>query len=291
MMSVVLSRNSNMVLQTPEETRCLWILFMRNFWPLIICFNTPQNFDSYELRLSHRQAARMLTIETAPKMESLQFLQRVIESFLVNCVNGVSESVCQIPGYFKRSCLWIQERELLQIAGDPFYEPLSRLSYRVCEWRVLFNSTDWTKAAFFPHDGFTMLHSVTGVCSNMELSSVLIAVYITTLLYCGVVAGGTPFSNDCITRTMFHSHNILNILELIHSTCWITIVPSSCLVTHYSKCMVVTNKVMLKVISMHKTRYHHVLNSDFNSNCDTLHSERFAVKSQNISPRMVLSKL
>jgi hypothetical protein len=29
------------------------------------------NFDYYELRLSHRQAPRMLTIETAPKMESL----------------------------------------------------------------------------------------------------------------------------------------------------------------------------------------------------------------------------
>jgi hypothetical protein len=185
---------------------------MRNFWPLVVCFNTPQNFDSYELRLSHRQAPRMLTIETEPKMESLQFQQRVIEMFLANCVRGVSESVCQTLGYFKRSYLWIKEQALLQTAGHPFHKPMSCLSFRVCEWRVLFNCTDWTKAAFFSHDGFTMFHSVTGVCSDMEASSVLIAIYITALLYCRVVAGITPFPNDCITRTVFQSHHILKIL-------------------------------------------------------------------------------
>jgi hypothetical protein len=184
---------------------------MRNFWPLV-CFSTPQNFDSYELRFSHRQASRMLTIETGPKMESPQLQRRVIEMFLANCSSGVSDSVCQIPGYFKRSYLWIQERALLQTARNPFHKPMSRLSFRVCEWRVLLNCKDWTKAVFFPYDGFTMLHSVTGVCSNMEPSSVSIAIYITALLYCRVAAGSTPFSNDCITRTMFQSHNILKIL-------------------------------------------------------------------------------
>jgi len=86
---------------------------MRNFWPLVVCFNTPQNFDSYELRLSHSQAPRVLTIETGPKMESLQFQQRVIEMFHANCVSGVSDSVCQIPGYFKRSYLWIQRTSVI----------------------------------------------------------------------------------------------------------------------------------------------------------------------------------
>jgi hypothetical protein len=51
-----------------------------------------------------------------------------------------------------------------------------------------------------------------GVCSNMEPSSVLIAIYITALLYSSIVAGGTPYQNDRLTRAMFQLHSVLKMI-------------------------------------------------------------------------------